>query len=65
LRRILVIIWPEVVCNVESWDATGEKPVALKIKKRTRWWIGHTLRKNDGLIEKQALDWNPQGVRRR
>jgi len=28
-------------------------------------WIGHTLRKEVGAIEKTALDWNPQGYRRR
>jgi len=28
-------------------------------------WIGHTLRKEEGAIEKTALDWNPQGCRRR
>jgi hypothetical protein len=50
---------------VELWEATGEKPVALQIKKRKWRWIGHTLRKNDGSTEKQALDWNPQRVRRR
>jgi hypothetical protein len=58
LRRILGIRWLEVVCNAELWEATGEKPVALQIKKRKWQWIGHTLRKNDGSIEKQALDWN-------
>ena len=26
---------------------------------------GHTLRKETGEIEKTALDWNPQGYRRR
>jgi len=26
---------------------------------------GHTLRKETGAIEKTALDWNPQGYRRR
>jgi hypothetical protein len=28
-------------------------------------WIGLTLRKEAGAIEKTALDWNPQGYRRR
>jgi hypothetical protein len=50
---------------VELWEATGKKPVALQMKKRKWRRIGHTLWKNDGSIEKQALDWNPQGVRRR
>ena len=31
-----------------------------------RWrWIGHTLRRNDQNIARQALRWNPQGQRRR
>jgi hypothetical protein len=34
--------------------------------KRRKWnWIGHTLRKGNGAIEREALDWNPQGKRRR
>jgi hypothetical protein len=34
--------------------------------KRRKWnWIGHTLPKETGAIEKTALDWNPQGYRRR
>jgi hypothetical protein len=27
--------------------------------------MGHTLRKEAGAIKKTALDWNPQGYRRR
>ena len=26
-------------------------------------WIGHTLRKGNDDLAKQALDWNPQGTR--
>jgi len=34
--------------------------------KRRKWnWIGHTLCKETGEIEKTALDWDPQGQRRR
>jgi len=36
-----------------------------KSDKRKCNWIGHTLRKEVGAIEKIALDWNPQGYRRR
>jgi hypothetical protein len=35
-------------------------------KNKKKWnCIGHTLRKEIGAIEKTALDWNPQGYRRR
>jgi hypothetical protein len=40
--------------------------VKRKSEKRRKWnWIGHTLHKETGAIEKTALDWNPQGYRRR
>jgi len=35
------------------------------IKRRKLNWIRHTLRKETGAIEETALDWNPQGYRRR
>jgi hypothetical protein len=37
----------------------------IQIKKRKWRWIQHTLRKTAGAIEKDILDCNPQGVRRR
>jgi len=31
-----------------------------------KWnWFGHTLHNETGAIKKTALDWNPQGYRRR
>ena len=34
--------------------------------KERKWkWIGHTLRKRDGNIAKEALEWDPQGNRKR
>ena len=37
----------------------------IQIKRRKWNWIGHTLCKEAGAIEKTALDWNSQGYRRR
>jgi hypothetical protein len=32
----------------------------------SKWrWFGNTLRKSDGSVEKQALNWNSLGARRR
>jgi hypothetical protein len=45
--------------------ATGQKPLDRQIKKRKWSWIGLTLHKPSGITEKDALDWNPQGKRRR
>jgi hypothetical protein len=44
---------------------TKQKPIEIQIKRRKWNWIGHTLHKEAGAIEKTALDWNPQGYRRR
>ena len=39
----------------------------MELKSRAGKWIGHTLRKPamDGNTTKAALDWNPQGKKRR
>jgi hypothetical protein len=35
-------------------------------KKKRKWkWIGHTIRKDGNAVERIALDWNPQGSRKR
>ena len=41
------------------------QPITTKIKNRKWRWIGHTLRNEDTDIGKMALEWNPQGTRRR
>jgi hypothetical protein len=48
-------------------DQTHLNPLqtSRQIKKRKWSWIGHTLRKPSGISEKDALDWNPPGKRRR
>jgi hypothetical protein len=47
------------------WETTGETPVEPQIKKRKWEWIGHTIRKDENAVERIALDWNPQGTRKR
>ena len=53
------------IANKELWIITQQKSIENQIKRRKWNWIGHTLRKETGAIEKTALDWNPQGHRRR
>ena len=65
LRKLLRIHWPEVITNQELWEKTRQTPVKEDITQRKWRWIGHTLRKPDGCITRQALTWNPQGSRRR
>jgi hypothetical protein len=42
-----------------------QEDVNLEIRKRKFRWTGHTLRKDDAEIPKAALQWNPQGSRKR
>ena len=65
LRRILRVCWPEVIFNRDLWIRTGQEPVVTTIKRRRWKWIGHTLRKGERNIARHAMDWNPQGTRKR
>ena len=65
LRRILHIHWPETITNKDLWERTGQIAAEEEIKRRRWRWIGHTLRKRQDTITRQALTWNPQGRRKR
>jgi hypothetical protein len=53
-----------VISNEELWR-TGEIEMSTQIRRQKWDSIGHTLRKGHEAIEREALDWNPQGKRRR
>jgi hypothetical protein len=61
----MYIKWTDKNTNEELWRITKQKPIEIQIKRRKWNWIGHTLCKEAGAIEKTALDRNPQGYRRR
>lgn len=65
LRKILQIYWPRTITNNQLWLETQQQPIQIEIRKRKWSWIGHTLRKQITDIARQAIDWNPQGSRRR
>lgn len=65
LRIICRIFWPNTIPNEGLWILTGEEPIAKQIRRRKWKWIGHTLRKPNESITRMALEWNPQGTRRR
>ncbi|CAC5377924.1 unnamed protein product [Mytilus coruscus] len=44
---------------------TRQEPMERTVTTRRWKWIGHTLRKNKTNVNRQALDWNPQGHRKR
>ena len=59
------IKWTDKITNDELWRNTQQKPTENHIKRRKWNWIGHKLRKEVGVIEKTASDWNSHGYRRR
>jgi len=65
LRRILRIRWPETISNAELWRTTKVEEIKPLIKHRKWNWIGHALRRPVDDIARSALDWNPQGTRKR
>jgi len=58
------IKWTDKITYEELWRITHQKSIENQIKRRKWNWIGHTLGKETGAIEKTALDWNPRGYRR-
>jgi hypothetical protein len=59
------IKWTGKIMNEEIRRITHQKAIENQIERRKWNWIGHTLCKETGATEKTALDWNPQGYRRR
>jgi len=55
------------IANKEPWRQTDHEYVLTQLRRRKCNWLGHTLRRNDDSIARQALQWTPQGhrVRRR
>ena len=58
-------VQPDIISNKELWRKTKQQPINFTIRSRRWKWIGHTLRKTNNNITKQALEWNPQGKRKR
>jgi hypothetical protein len=59
------IKWTDKITNKILWRITKKKSIENQIKRRKWNWIGHTLCKETGAVQKNALDWNSQGYRRR
>jgi hypothetical protein len=55
------IKWFDRITNEGLWSITQQKAIENQIKTRKLNWIGHTLCKEAGEIQKTALDWNSQG----
>lgn len=65
LRKILRIFYPETITNNELYERAQIDTIDNLVKQKKWRWIGHTLRRTECHITRQALEWNPQGSRRR
>ena len=65
LRQIMHIQWFDKIENHQLWLMCNQKEIGCQILERKWRWIGHTLRRGNRNRARQALEWNPQGKRRR
>jgi len=54
-----------MITNEELQRITHQQSIENQIKRRNWNWIEQTLCNETEITEKTALDWNPQGYRRR
>jgi hypothetical protein len=65
LRRLFKPFRPETTSNERLRQMAQEKAIMPQIKDRKWQRIGQALRKDPQTGERQALNWNPQGRRKR
>ncbi|PSN56665.1 hypothetical protein C0J52_10797 [Blattella germanica] len=65
LHGIINMIWPDILYNNEICNKTNQTPIEKQIKKKKGKWLTYILSKPRNAIEICALDWNPQGSRKR
>ena len=53
-----------MISNEELWRRAEETVISIQIKRRKWNWTGQALRKGHDIIEREVLDWNPQGQRK-
>jgi hypothetical protein len=64
LRYILILSSRNMKLKNPHYYVAGIVMGIFKFHIHVSYWIGHTLRKEVGAIEKTASDRNPQGYRR-
>ena len=60
LRKLLGIQWMDKVSNKVLWERASQVQIEIEILKRRWGWRGHTLRKPNTNITRQALMWNKE-----
>ena len=65
LRRILRIFWPNTISNERLLAKCNQSSMEDMIIRRRWQWLGHVLRRRNEDITREALNWTPNGKRRR
>ena len=65
LRKIVRIFWPQIISNQDLFDECQQESIETTIARRRWRWIGHILRKDQGSIPRVAVEWKPEGHRKR
>ena len=65
LRRIVRIFWPQIISNQDLFDECQQESIETTIARRRWRWKGHILRKERGSIPRVAVEWKPEGHRKR
>ena len=65
LRTIFRVRMLDKVPNEDLWQRADQEPMGKQMVRQKWSWIGHTMRKDNPSITRQALTWNPQGKRKR
>jgi hypothetical protein len=61
LRRIFKAFCPETVSSEDLQKVAKGKPIIQQIKEGKWRWIGHSLRKDPQAVQRQVVNWKPQG----
>ena len=65
LRKIVRIFWPQIISNQDLFDECQQEGIETTIARRRWRWIGHILHKDQGSIPTGAVEWKPEGHRKR
>ena len=59
------IFWPQTNSNQDLLDQCQQESIEITIARRRWRWIGHILRKDQCFIPRVAVEWKPEGHRKR
>jgi len=65
LRRILHSSWRDKITNKEIWKRTGQEDMGNIIRRTRLRWMGHVARMKRKRKAVHAIDWSPEGKRKR